>query len=110
MEIWESQNGNCAITGLPMEPGETASLDHVIPIKRNGNHARANLRFIHLAINRMKGDMTDDELREFLKDVLPRLEAWTGTCPETMIPTGTCGSVNAIISGVVSNKIWKHLL
>jgi 5-methylcytosine-specific restriction endonuclease McrA len=65
-ELYEKQNGLCAVTNLPIAFGKNASIDHVIPQNRGGSHNMNNLRWVHIVVNRMKNDMTDGELLEWV--------------------------------------------
>jgi 5-methylcytosine-specific restriction endonuclease McrA len=40
----------------------TAALDHVLPLSRGGTHTPTNLRWAHRACNRVKSDLTVEEL------------------------------------------------
>jgi len=68
--------GFCCYTGLPIEIGATASLDHCIPISRAGTfgpgkvYSPENLVWCHKAINVLKGDMTADEFKWWLTNEL----------------------------------------
>jgi hypothetical protein len=75
-ELWLAQKGLCAITGVPLIAGDTASLDHIIPIVRGGTGLIANVRFIHWSINTMKWDQIDTEFKEFILHVCPALIEW----------------------------------
>ncbi len=61
-EIWDSQNGRCALTGHVLIKGETASLDHIVPISKGGTSSRENLRWVRLDVNGAKRAMSDEEL------------------------------------------------
>jgi hypothetical protein len=66
-ELYESQNGCCAVTGKSIELGTgDASLDHIIPTSRGGGNELGNLRWVHITVNRMKNDMLDSEFLEWL--------------------------------------------
>lgn len=66
-------NGKCAYTGIPIEVGSTASIDHSIPVCRAHVFGPSkvwhpdNLVWCHKSVNYMKGQMTGDEFREWLK-------------------------------------------
>jgi 5-methylcytosine-specific restriction endonuclease McrA len=62
-QLVESQEYRCALTGLPLTPA-TASLDHVIPLSRGGEHIIANAQVIADFVNRAKGSMTNAEFIE----------------------------------------------
>lgn len=70
--LFKSQNGKCAVTGLPIKIGEgTASLDHIIPQSgEDGTHDIKNLRWVHIKFNKLKQAMTDSELLDFITLVL----------------------------------------
>lgn len=63
----------CPYTGILMELGATASLDHKVPKARGGTHESANLQFVYSSgafdVNRMKGEMTDIEFRAAIKKI-----------------------------------------
>jgi 5-methylcytosine-specific restriction endonuclease McrA len=69
-ELWEEQQGCCAVTGRPMSPGSTASLDHIVPKSRGGLSEKGNLRWVLLRINQMKWDMTNDEFVQICRVVV----------------------------------------
>lgn len=60
MSMIERQQFKCALSGLPLEP-ETASLDHIVPIARGGEHCIENIWIVHQQVNAAKGSMTTDE-------------------------------------------------
>ena len=65
-EIWESQNGYCALTGLPISLLEdqttdckrTASLDR---IDNNKGYITGNIQWVHKDINRIKSNLHQDK-------------------------------------------------
>lgn len=66
-ELYDSQNGCCAVTGRPIKLGTgDASLDHIIPTSRGGGNEMDNLRWVHITVNRMKSNMLDSEFMEWL--------------------------------------------
>lgn len=60
-QLWEEQGGRCAVTGEPLIPGATASIDHAIPKSRGGDSRKENLRWVLLQVNHIKWDMTHEE-------------------------------------------------
>ncbi|WP_020469614.1 HNH endonuclease [Zavarzinella formosa] len=50
----------CYLCGQPIQPDD-ASIDHVIPKSKGGNHSMGNLRAAHKECNFRKGDMTLEE-------------------------------------------------
>jgi len=75
-EIWQDQKGKCAVTGIELIPGKTASLDHINPLSRGGTNSRENLQFVHISVNCMKQNMTPEEFLEQLKQLLPKLQGF----------------------------------
>lgn len=65
--LLEKQNFKCAYTGEHLKIGINASLDHIIPIRKGGNHSPENLQWITCNINSMKNDNTHDEFLTIIK-------------------------------------------
>jgi len=59
--IWDEQCGKCAVTGMLLIPGVSASLDHIIPLSKGGTSTKENMRWVLLEINRAKADMTHQQ-------------------------------------------------
>lgn len=68
MDLIEKQNFRCALSNRILTP-ETASLDHIVPISRGGDHDLSNLWVIEHLINSAKGTMTVDEFVAMCRDV-----------------------------------------
>jgi 5-methylcytosine-specific restriction endonuclease McrA len=68
MELIERQNFCCAMSGRALTP-ETASLDHIVPLSRNGSHELANLCVVDQQVNAAKGTMTVEEFVSLCRDV-----------------------------------------
>lgn len=64
----ESQCYRCALTGWDLKP-ETASLDHILPVSRGGDHSIENLQILDYRVNKAKGTMTADEFVEMCRAV-----------------------------------------
>jgi hypothetical protein len=60
MDKFKAQGFRCHFTGETLER-ENASLDHLQPISKGGQHNSENIQLVHIAINRMKGRMTAEE-------------------------------------------------
>jgi hypothetical protein len=69
-QLWDEQNGRCAVTGTELLPGFNASLDHIVPKSRGGTSEKSNLRWVLLRINQIKWDMTHDEFVEVCRAVV----------------------------------------
>lgn len=74
--LWNKQNGCCAITGIPLIPGSTATIDHILPVSKGGTNEISNLRFVHYAVNLFKKDSTDAELVNKIVELAPKLLEW----------------------------------
>jgi 5-methylcytosine-specific restriction endonuclease McrA len=63
--LYESQNGACAITGVCIEIGVNAHVDHIIPKSKGGAiNDISNLQYLHQIANMTKGNSSDEEFRE----------------------------------------------
>lgn len=73
INLFESQNELCVVTKIPLILGKTASLDHIIPLSNGGTNVIENLRFVHLWINMMKMETSEEifipELKNWLKQI-----------------------------------------
>ncbi len=62
------QNYCCALTGRPLRPSD-ASLDHVLPVSRQGLHRLENAQVLHQDVNRAKGTLTNVEFVALCREV-----------------------------------------
>lgn len=60
VKLIEDQEYKCRLSGIELTPN-TASLDHVIPVSKGGEHVVSNVAWVHSEINRMKGQLSVDE-------------------------------------------------
>jgi len=60
MLLVERQRFRCALTSSPLTP-ETASLDHIVPVCRGGEHRIENTQVLDRAVNRAKGTLTNEQ-------------------------------------------------
>jgi 5-methylcytosine-specific restriction endonuclease McrA len=65
----ERQNFRCAVSGRVLTP-ETASLDHIVPLARGGEHGTSNIWVVDQQINSAKGTMTIQEFKAMCHDVV----------------------------------------
>lgn len=77
VEIWEQQNGLCAVTKMPMthQNGDgwiwtNASIDR---IDNSVGYAKDNVRLVCTAVNIMRNKMTDEELLWWSKSIVDGL-------------------------------------
>jgi hypothetical protein len=68
-ELLKRQQYRCAYTGDDLTP-DTASLDHVVPLQRGGEHAIANMAVVRHDVNMAKGTMTRDEFLSMCRAVV----------------------------------------
>jgi CRISPR/Cas system Type II protein with McrA/HNH and RuvC-like nuclease domain len=61
LQLIRSQDYKCALSGVALEPND-AELDHKIPVAKGGDHSIGNLQVLHKVVNRMKSQMTSEEL------------------------------------------------
>jgi len=64
----EKQDYRCAISGRVLTP-ETASIDHIVPLGRGGEHTLANLWIVDYQVNAAKGTMTTEEFVAMCREV-----------------------------------------
>lgn len=69
LDLVEKQGYRCALSGRELTP-ETASLDHIVPLSRDGEHALGNLWVVDHQVNAAKGTLTVDEFVAMCKDVV----------------------------------------
>ena len=68
-EIFERDGWICGICGKKVSKAlehpnpRSASLDHIIPLSRGGNHIRINVQLAHLGCNRKKQAHRNGQLR-----------------------------------------------
>lgn len=68
LQLLERQHYRCALTARPLTP-ETASLDHIVPVCRGGEHRIENTQVLERSINRAKGTLTNDEFIAICSEV-----------------------------------------
>ena len=66
--ILENQLYACALTGEPLDPS-FAQLDHIVPVSKGGTHEASNIQIVTREINRMKGNLGNDEFIALCKRV-----------------------------------------
>lgn len=71
LELIGSQRHCCSLTGESLTP-QIATVDHIHPVSRGGQHLMENLQWVHKDVNRMKGSMTTDEFVAMCRKVVER--------------------------------------
>lgn len=62
VEIYERDQWTCGLCAQPIDPTlahpdlMSASLDHIVPLAKGGDHSRANVQAAHFLCNSIKGD------------------------------------------------------
>ena len=76
--LWTKQEGKCAVTGIALIAGETASIDHIIPVAdgREGLGCITNMRFVHTVVNRMKWDLSEEDFKTAILGICPQMIEW----------------------------------
>lgn len=72
-QLVKQQGYRCALSNLVLKP-ENAALDHIVPISRGGWHSLANLQWVDARINRMKGQMHQEEFIALCRSVAQAAE------------------------------------
>lgn len=70
---FNEQKGCCYYSGLPLELGVTASLDHTVSKFKGGTSELANLRWVHRAINAFKHTHSEEEFLAELQEIISTL-------------------------------------
>jgi len=73
IKLVRSQDYRCALTGRELIP-QTASLDHIVPVSRGGEHCIANAQVLHEAVNRAKGTLTNEEFIQICREVVAHVD------------------------------------
>lgn len=74
MRLLRFQQYRCALTGRSLTP-ELASLDHIIPIRCDGEHLIENTQVLHRDVNRSKGSLMNDEFIQLCREVVSHTAA-----------------------------------
>jgi len=69
LHLLEHQHYRCALTGRRLTP-ETAALDHIVPVRRGGQHVIENTQVLHKDVNRAKGSLTSEEFLAMCHEVV----------------------------------------
>lgn len=67
LEKWLSHNHFICVYCFRELPLDEVTCDHVIPLARKGDNCLENLAYCCITCNRMKGNLTDLELRSLLE-------------------------------------------
>jgi 5-methylcytosine-specific restriction endonuclease McrA len=67
LELFERQNGKCALSGLPLTLGLNADLDHIVPRSRGGDNDLSNLQWVLEKVNEFKNNSLESEFFSFIE-------------------------------------------
>jgi 5-methylcytosine-specific restriction endonuclease McrA len=73
------QGFRCALTGRVLTP-ESASLDHIVPVCRGGEHRIENTQVLEHRVNRAKGTLANDEFIALCGEVWRHAQPPSGAC------------------------------
>lgn len=71
LDLLERQAYVCPLTGRKLTP-ETASLDHIVPLARGGDHAIENIWIVDCQANTAKGTLFMEEFVQLCREVAAR--------------------------------------
>ena len=71
LRLLEYQQYHCALSGRKLTP-QIAALDHIVPIRYDGEHTIENTQVLHKDVNRAKGSLTNSEFIQLCHEVVLR--------------------------------------
>lgn len=69
LQLLGHQEYRCALTNRNLTP-ETAALDHIIPVRCDGEHVIENTQVLHKDVNRAKSTLTNEEFIQLCREVV----------------------------------------
>lgn len=69
LRLLDWQGYRCALTGRRLTP-ETASLDHIVPVRDGGVHTIQNVQVLHKEVNRAKATMNSEQFIRMCHEVV----------------------------------------
>jgi CRISPR/Cas system Type II protein with McrA/HNH and RuvC-like nuclease domain len=70
-ELIKRQNFECAITGEKLDVND-ATIDHIVPVSIGGGNEISNLQVVTKAANRVKGNLTMEQLVDLCKRIVDK--------------------------------------
>lgn len=77
LRLLEWQDYRCALTGRSLTP-DSASLDHIVPVRDGGEHTIENVQVLHKEVNRAKSTLTHEQFIQMCREVVDHA-AFTNT-------------------------------
>lgn len=74
LRLLEWQDYRCALTGRMLTP-ETASLDHIVPVRDGGQHIIDNVQVLHKDVNRAKSTLNHEQFVQLCREVVEHVAA-----------------------------------
>jgi len=69
-DLWEKQDGKCAISGLPLTIGLNVSLDHIVPKSKGGSNKVDNFQWVLTSVNSFKLTNSLEEMFTICKAII----------------------------------------
>ncbi len=82
MSLFDSQDRRCAYTGIPIEIGVNASIDHIVPRSKGGSDKIENFQWVHLCMNVLRRNQDEDVFINILEEFLGAMLGTPWTCPK----------------------------
>lgn len=77
-ELWDRQNGKCAVSGIEMTyslcEGRTPTNVSIDQINPNNGYTKGNIQLVCMAVNQIKSDLQMDDVYRFCKAILENKE------------------------------------
>ena len=54
LRIWEREGGRCYLTGAKIRPGDAFEFEHVLALRRGGQHRESNIRLALTGAHKLK--------------------------------------------------------
>ena len=78
IDLWSSQNGICALSGLPMtfelKQGRVPTNVSIDKIDRTLGYIKGNIQLVCMVCNQIKSDLTEIEMYNFCKNIVKNYE------------------------------------
>jgi hypothetical protein len=68
-KMFQSQNGKCALSGLPIVIGQNADLDHITPKLQGGRDELNNVQWVLDIVNNFKSGMLEKDFFNLIQNI-----------------------------------------
>jgi 5-methylcytosine-specific restriction endonuclease McrA len=69
LDLLRRQSFRCAMTGRMLTP-DVASIDHIIPVSKGGEHRLSNVQVLHADVNAAKQTMSVEDFISLCREVV----------------------------------------